>query len=309
MWTAHEPQGLKAGLQQQTIDVVKYRKSTDGLAEKDAVIITLGREVIGKHHVSSATAARALSLFGNQGLVNIVSLMGDYASTAILLNTFDQHVRPTDKPLLPIPVVAQASACGVWLRRERLCSNKNQQAEACATKPKSFRLGVESLDRVSNPAGIFPVRIFRAKFHGQQLLRFVGRLPLSFEFRDARLHGLEVGALDADERCVAHFAVAGNNRARVKLIELIQDGQPVFSARVRIGKDGEKSIDHRIAREENSILLDENKVIAPRMRRPKPKQPHRDSAQIEFCFVIEKDVGRAGLDVLQERFQIRRSFG
>jgi len=35
--------------------------------------------------------------------VNIVSLMGDYASTAILLNAFDQQVRPADKPLLPIP--------------------------------------------------------------------------------------------------------------------------------------------------------------------------------------------------------------
>ena len=103
VWTAHEPQGLKAGLPQGTIDVVKYRKSPEGLAEKDAVIITLGREALVKHHVSSATAARALSLFGNQGLVNIVSLMGDYAATTILLNAFDQHVRPADKPLLPIP--------------------------------------------------------------------------------------------------------------------------------------------------------------------------------------------------------------
>jgi 4-carboxymuconolactone decarboxylase len=103
VWTAHEPQGLKVGLQPEIVDIVKYRKSTEGLAEKDAVIITLGREVLGKHHASSATAARALSLFGNQGLVNIISLMGDYASTAILLNAFDQHVRPTDKPLLPIP--------------------------------------------------------------------------------------------------------------------------------------------------------------------------------------------------------------
>jgi 4-carboxymuconolactone decarboxylase len=103
VWTAHEPQGLKAGLPQETIDVVKYRKSTEGLAEKDAVIISLGREVLGKHHASSATAARALSLFGNQGLVNIVSLIGDYAATTILLNAFDQHLRPADKPLLPIP--------------------------------------------------------------------------------------------------------------------------------------------------------------------------------------------------------------
>ncbi len=102
-WTAHEPQGLKAGLQPEIIDIVKYRKSPDGLAERDAVIIQLGREAIGKHHVSSDVAARALNLFGRQGLVNYVSLMGDYSSTAILLNAFDQHVRPTDKPLLPIP--------------------------------------------------------------------------------------------------------------------------------------------------------------------------------------------------------------
>jgi 4-carboxymuconolactone decarboxylase len=103
VWTAHEPQGLKAGLQPEIVDVVRFRKSPEGLTEKDAVIIQLGREAIGKHHVSPEVAARALNLFGKTGLVNIVSLMGDYASTAILLNAFDQHVRPADKPLLPIP--------------------------------------------------------------------------------------------------------------------------------------------------------------------------------------------------------------
>jgi 4-carboxymuconolactone decarboxylase len=103
VWTAHEPMGLKAGLQPEVIDAVRNRKSTEGLAEKDAIIIQLGREAIGKHHASSDVSARALNLFGKQGLVNIVSLMGDYASTAILLNAFDQHVRPADKALLPIP--------------------------------------------------------------------------------------------------------------------------------------------------------------------------------------------------------------
>jgi 4-carboxymuconolactone decarboxylase len=103
VWNAHEPQGLKAGLSKESIDAVRYRKPTAGLAEKDAAIIDLGREVLRNHHASSATAARALNLFGKQGLVNIVSLMGDYASTEILLNAFDQHVRPTEKSLLPIP--------------------------------------------------------------------------------------------------------------------------------------------------------------------------------------------------------------
>jgi 4-carboxymuconolactone decarboxylase len=103
VWTAHEPAAQKAGLEQEIIDTVKHRKPLTTVGEKEAVIIRLGRESLGKHKVDSDTFARALKLFGNQGLVNFVSLMGDYASTAILLNASDQHVRPSDKPLLPIP--------------------------------------------------------------------------------------------------------------------------------------------------------------------------------------------------------------
>jgi 4-carboxymuconolactone decarboxylase len=103
VWTAHEPAAQKAGLEQGIIDTVKYHKPLTGLAEKETVVIQLGRESISKHKVGSYTFARALKLFGNQGVVNIVSLMGDYAATTILLNVSDQHIRPNDKPLLPIP--------------------------------------------------------------------------------------------------------------------------------------------------------------------------------------------------------------
>ena len=102
-WTAHEPAALKAGISPQVVDIVKYRKPLTGVDEKQAAIIELGREAVGKHKVSSETFARALKLFGDRQLVNIVCLMGDYVSTAVLLNTLDQHVKPTDKPLLPIP--------------------------------------------------------------------------------------------------------------------------------------------------------------------------------------------------------------
>ena len=103
VWTAHEPAAQKAGLQQEIIDTVKFHRPLTKLAEKDAVIVQLGRDVISKHKVGSDTFARAQKLFGNQGLVNIVALMGDYAATTMLLNVADQHVRPKDTPLLPIP--------------------------------------------------------------------------------------------------------------------------------------------------------------------------------------------------------------
>ena len=103
VWTAHEPAAQKAGLEQQIIDTVKYRRPLTTLGEKEAVIVQLGRDSIGKHKVGSDTFARAVKLFGNQGVVNIVSLMGDYAATTILLNVADQHVRPRETSLLPIP--------------------------------------------------------------------------------------------------------------------------------------------------------------------------------------------------------------
>jgi 4-carboxymuconolactone decarboxylase len=103
VWTAHEPAAQKAGLQQEIIDTVKFRRPLTKLAEKDAIVVQLGREAIGKHKVGSDTFARAQKLFGNQQLVNIVALMGDYAATTMMLNVADQHVRPKDTPLLPIP--------------------------------------------------------------------------------------------------------------------------------------------------------------------------------------------------------------
>ena len=102
-WAAHEPPALKAGLEQGLIDVVKHRLPVVGLGEKEAAIIKLGREALGQHKVEPETFARALRLFGRQGIVNIVSLMGHYSATAMLLTTFDQQLRPGQEALLPVP--------------------------------------------------------------------------------------------------------------------------------------------------------------------------------------------------------------
>jgi 4-carboxymuconolactone decarboxylase len=103
VWTAHEPAALKAGLNPQIIDNVRYRRPLGAAGEREAVIVQLGRDAITKHKVASDTFARAVKLFGHQGVVDIMSLIGDYAATTILLNAADQHVRPRDKSLLPIP--------------------------------------------------------------------------------------------------------------------------------------------------------------------------------------------------------------
>jgi 4-carboxymuconolactone decarboxylase len=102
-WAAHEPEALKEGVPAAIVEIIKHRRSTEGLGEKEAGIIELGREVFGARKVKPATFARALKQFGPRMLVDLVSLMGNYAGTAALLTAFDMQLDPGQKPLLPIP--------------------------------------------------------------------------------------------------------------------------------------------------------------------------------------------------------------
>ena len=100
-WSAHEPAALRAGVEPAVIDVVKFGRPLEGLQPKDAAIIQLGRELIGRHSVESSTFAEALRLFGAKDLVDVVSVMGHYSAIAALLNAFDQQLAPGQQPLLP----------------------------------------------------------------------------------------------------------------------------------------------------------------------------------------------------------------
>jgi 4-carboxymuconolactone decarboxylase len=102
-WVAHEPEALKEGVPQNVIDVIKYRRSTEGLDETDALIIELGRQLWRDHKVKSETFAKLKAIFGPNKLVELVMLMGNYAGTAALLTAVDMQLHAGKKPLLPIP--------------------------------------------------------------------------------------------------------------------------------------------------------------------------------------------------------------
>jgi 4-carboxymuconolactone decarboxylase len=102
-WAAHEPEALKEGVPTAVIDVIKHRHDTKGLDETDATVIELGRQVWRDHKVSSDLFAKAKALFGASMLIDIVQLMGNYATTAALLATVDMQLHKGSKPLLPVP--------------------------------------------------------------------------------------------------------------------------------------------------------------------------------------------------------------
>jgi len=101
-WFQHESNGLKDGLSQATIDVVKHRKSAAGLPEEEAIVIEFGRQLFQQRKVAPELFARALKRFGRRALVDMVSLMGNYCATALLLAAFDAHLPEGQAPLLPM---------------------------------------------------------------------------------------------------------------------------------------------------------------------------------------------------------------
>src|SRR5436305_1062793 len=102
-WVAHEGEALKEGVPQSTIDIIKYRRSAEGIDATDALIIELGRQLWRDHKVKSETFAKLKDIFGPNKLVDLVMLMGNYAGTAALLTAVDMQLHAGKKPLLPIP--------------------------------------------------------------------------------------------------------------------------------------------------------------------------------------------------------------
>jgi 4-carboxymuconolactone decarboxylase len=101
-WSGHEPAGLKAGLEQTVIDVIKFDRDPAGLSEKDRTVILAGRALFRHDHkLSSPLWAKLVEQFGTQGAVEVVSIMADYAMAAIILNAVDQRVPDGRASTLP----------------------------------------------------------------------------------------------------------------------------------------------------------------------------------------------------------------
>ena len=102
-WSLHEMEALAVGLDPAVVDVVRHRKSLTGVAEKH-----------GPHHRDRARGFRqayaqleylrqGAERFGKADLVDVVSLMANYAATATRLTAVNQQMPPGWQQLLPLP--------------------------------------------------------------------------------------------------------------------------------------------------------------------------------------------------------------
>ncbi len=100
-YSAHEPAALRYGAPQAVIDTIKFNREPVGLSPEETMIIKLSRAIMRDHRVSSELYAEAVKLFGRKGLVELVTVMGDYVMVGMVMTTIDQHLPENRPALLP----------------------------------------------------------------------------------------------------------------------------------------------------------------------------------------------------------------
>jgi 4-carboxymuconolactone decarboxylase len=86
-WNAHHPLALKGGLSPEVAKAVAEGRRPASMAEDETILYDLIQELLRNRTVSDPTYARAVSKFGEQGVVDAVSISGYYTMVAMLLNT------------------------------------------------------------------------------------------------------------------------------------------------------------------------------------------------------------------------------
>lgn len=101
-YSAHEGAALQYGAPQAVIDTIKFNREPVGLPAEETVIIKLARAIMRDHKVEPALYAEAEAMFGRRGIVEMVTVMGDYVMVGMVMTAIDQHL-PEDRPALLPP--------------------------------------------------------------------------------------------------------------------------------------------------------------------------------------------------------------
>ncbi len=100
-WAMHEATALKEGVPAATIEAIRHCTATDGLDERDAVVVEFGRQLFARHEVEATLYAKAKALLGERVLVSLVMLMGNYAFVSAMLTAFAAQLPAGQASALP----------------------------------------------------------------------------------------------------------------------------------------------------------------------------------------------------------------
>jgi 4-carboxymuconolactone decarboxylase len=100
-WAMHAPLARKAGVDAAAVEALRLGARPKALAADEEAALDFTRELLQTHGVSDPTYAAALSVFGEQGLVELAGLVGYFAMVSWVMNVARTPPKAgTTEPLL-----------------------------------------------------------------------------------------------------------------------------------------------------------------------------------------------------------------
>jgi 4-carboxymuconolactone decarboxylase len=101
-WFTHVPLALEAGTSTETIDALREGRRPGGMSPGEQMIYDFTTELLTNRGVSDATYRACVEALGERGVVDLVALVGYFATVSMVLNV--AHTPPDPAPGLdPLP--------------------------------------------------------------------------------------------------------------------------------------------------------------------------------------------------------------
>ena len=88
-WVSHSRMALEYGVTQEVIDAVFEQRRPETAPEDEKVVYDVCTAMHETHHLPLDIYQKAVGLFGERGLAEIIATIGYYTTVAMTLNAFD----------------------------------------------------------------------------------------------------------------------------------------------------------------------------------------------------------------------------
>jgi 4-carboxymuconolactone decarboxylase len=85
-WQVHAPIAAAAGVAEETVTAIADGRRPASLDPEEEIVYSVWTELHRTHGVSDATWDAAVAAFGEQGIVDLVALIGYYTTLAMIMN-------------------------------------------------------------------------------------------------------------------------------------------------------------------------------------------------------------------------------
>jgi 4-carboxymuconolactone decarboxylase len=100
-WHAHAPLAVEGGVPEAAIEAIRTGARPHFDAEDQALVYRLVSELIDTKRLSDASFAEAIAAFGEQGVVELGTIIGYYTAIGNALNIFEVPLPPGQAPYFP----------------------------------------------------------------------------------------------------------------------------------------------------------------------------------------------------------------